>query len=76
MLAALILAIDNDISGLKIFLVMTFTLLTIPLAVISPRSLSIGTSRGGCANPHPGRKNPPKANARFRRIGKQPFKDR
>lgn len=32
MLAALILAIDNDISGLKIFLVMTFTLLTIPLA--------------------------------------------
>lgn len=32
MLGALLLALDNEITGLKIFLVMLFTLLTIPLA--------------------------------------------
>lgn len=32
MLVALLIALNNEISGLKIFLVITFTLLTIPLA--------------------------------------------
>ncbi|PTX93044.1 Na+/H+ antiporter subunit G [Spartobacteria bacterium LR76] len=56
MLAALILALDNDISGLKIFLVMTFTLLTIPLAGHLTAQLVYRHEQGRLRKPASGQK--------------------